>query len=392
MNNSSTHKMKFSGNRKNSGSIFLNLRTEKRQRFGDKDTKHNDTCWIGRWGENFCIGFVDVNLNIPGISIDEIIIHNATFEIEELTVKGNEITRWLGPIMLINLDYGDLDINDIDDILYKGETIRSYENIYDLYKPTNVTDLLRRLLLTGKEHFQVAFTFPGHGTDIEDPGMIRFEPGNFKLSIEYETKKIISRVVPESKIQILFLAANPIDTNPLRLDEEIRSIDRALREATFRDRFNIEQQWAVRVQDLQSHLLRFKPHIVHFSGHGSVASEIILEDISGNSRTVPVKALSQLFRVLKDNIRCVVLNACYSVKQAEAIAEHIDCVVGMSKDLGDLAAINFAISFYQALGYGRNVKDAFELGLNQIDLESLDERDTPQLLCKNCDPREIVFI
>jgi len=392
MNNSSIKKIIFSGNRKYSGSIFLNLRTKERQRFGDKDTKHNDTCWVGRRGKNFCIGFIDVNLNFSGVSNDEITIHNATFEIEELIVKGNEITRWLGPIMLIHLEYGELDINDVDDILDKGETIRSYENIYDLYKPTNVTDLIRRFLLTGEEHFQVVFVFPGHGIDIKDPGMIRFEPNNFKLSIEYETKKTNSRGAPGSKIQILFLAANPVDTDPLRIDEEIRTIDRALREAAFRDRFKLEQQWAVRVQDLQMHLLRYKPHIVHFSGHGSSVSEIILEDISGKSQTVPANALSQLFRVLKDNIRCVVLNACYSESQAQAIAEHIDCVVGMSKEIGDIAAINFAASFYQALGYGRNIEEAFELGRNQINLENLDEENIPQLLCKNCDPKDILFI
>jgi len=108
-------------------------------------------------------------------------------------------------------------------------------------------------------------------------------------------------------LKILFLAANPKDTDRLRLDEEIRGIDQALRQAEFRDKFEIAQQWAVRVADLQTHLLRYKPDIIHFSGHGSRASEIILEDGDGNSQTVPARALSQLFAVLKDNVRCVVM-------------------------------------------------------------------------------------
>lgn len=197
--------------------------------------------------------------------------------------------------------------------------------------------------------------------------------------------------MPSKPIQILFLAANPRDTNPLRLGEEIQSIDLALREADFREKFNLEQQWAVRVNDLQRHLLRYKPNIVHFSGHGSDASEIILEDPSGRSHPISVRALSRLFRLLRDNIRCIVLNACYSEHQARAIAKHIDCVIGMSKAIGDSAAIRFATAFYRALGYGRNVKDAFELGCNQIDLANLDEQETPQLLC-NIDPKDIVFV
>lgn len=193
-------------------------------------------------------------------------------------------------------------------------------------------------------------------------------------------------------ISILFLAANPKDTHSLRLDEEMRGIDTALRGADFRDRFDIKQQWAVRVTDLQNYLLRYKPDIVHFSGHGSLTSEIILEDVTGNSHTVPARALSQVFSILKDNIRCVVLNACYSQQQAQAIAEHIDCVIGMSQAIGDVAAVSFAAAFYQALGYGRNVKTAFELGCSQIDLEHLDEQNTPQLLAKTVDPTKITFV
>jgi hypothetical protein len=40
----------------------------------------------------------------------------------------------------------------------------------------------------------------------------------------------------------------------------------------------------------------------------------------------------------------------------------------MSKAIGDEAAINFAVAFYQALGYGKNVKTAYDLGCVQIDL------------------------
>jgi len=192
-------------------------------------------------------------------------------------------------------------------------------------------------------------------------------------------------------IKIFFLAANPEDTNPLRLDEEMRGIDQALRQAEFRDKFDVRQHWAIRVTDLQGYLLRHKPDIVHFSGHGSTASEIILEDNEGNSHPVSIRALSQLFSVLKGNIRCVVLNTCYSEQQAQAIAKHIDCVTGMSKAIGDAAAISFSIAFYQALAFGKDIKTAFDLGCLQIDLENLNEQDTPKLIAININPSEIVF-
>jgi len=192
-------------------------------------------------------------------------------------------------------------------------------------------------------------------------------------------------------IRILFLAANPTDTTKLRLDEEVRAIDQSLRQAAFRDRFDLVQQWAVRVSDLQSHLLRYKPDIVHFSGHGGNQSEIIFEDASGKSQPVASSAMNKLFAVLMDNVRCVVLNACYSAKQAKSIARSIDCVIGMSAQIGDAAAIQFSAAFYQALGYGRDVKTAFDLGCLQINLSGLTQPSKPRLIAVKTKPEEVFF-
>ena len=96
--------------------------------------------------------------------------------------------------------------------------------------------------------------------------------------------------------------------------------------------------------------------------------------------------------MLKDNIRCVVLNACYSEGQATAIAQQIDVVIGMKHDLGDDAARNFAAAFYQGLGYGRSVQTAFDLGCLQIDLANIVETDEPQLKALRGDAATLVFV
>lgn len=193
-------------------------------------------------------------------------------------------------------------------------------------------------------------------------------------------------------VKILFLASNPRDTGRLRLDQEVRDIRKALREAELRDVFNINQEGAVRVSDLQACLLCHQPDIVHFSGHSGGSEGIILEADNGESHLVATSALQELFKLLNDNIRCVVLNACYSEVQAKAITEHVDCAVGMSKNIGDEAAIVFATAFYRGLGYGHDLKSAFDLGCNEIDLENLNEQDTPKLYVREgIDPQKIVF-
>jgi hypothetical protein len=203
----------------------------------------------------------------------------------------------------------------------------------------------------------------------------------------YSTSKMV-----KGQIDILFLAANPIDSNRLRLDMEIREIDQALQKSEYGSRFRINQHWAVRIDDLQEYLLRHNPKIVHFSGHGSPFSEIVLEDHLGNSRSVPPQALSNLFSLLKDNVKCVVLNACYSAKQAKAIAKHIDYVIGMSKAIDDAAAIKFAKGFYQALGYGKSIEDAFNLGKIEVNLTEASEQDIPKLLTSKNHTQDLSLI
>src|SRR5215217_1659135 len=159
------------------------------------------------------------------------------------------------------------------------------------------------------------------------------------------------KVSKPTTIKLLFLAANPADTDTLKLEREIEIIREKVRETEFGNHFEITKRSSVRADQLQDFLLKYRPDIVHFSGHGSSDRELVLENISSESRQVSVKALSDLFSLLRQNTRFVVLNACYSEVQAQAIAEHIEWVIGMSKAIDDSAAIDFAGSFYQALGY-----------------------------------------
>jgi hypothetical protein len=55
------------------------------------------------------------------------------------------------------------------------------------------------------------------------------------------------------------------------------------------------------------------------------------------------------------------------------------CAVGMSEAIEDKAAIAFASSFYQALGFGRDLGTAFRLGCEQIGLENFRSPHIPKL-------------
>src|SRR4051794_31921242 len=98
------------------------------------------------------------------------------------------------------------------------------------------------------------------------------------------------------KVKVLFLAANPAGTKPLKLDEEIRQITVKVRAAEYRDALELISRWAVRPDDLLQALLEVKPHVVHFSGHGTKAEQLILLDDQGNPKPVTKGALVHVFR------------------------------------------------------------------------------------------------
>jgi hypothetical protein len=179
--------------------------------------------------------------------------------------------------------------------------------------------------------------------------------------------------------KILILTANPKNSDKLRLDEEVREIQEGLQRSRSRDQFEIISKWAVRPDDLRRALLDHEPQIVHFSGHGVGQDGLILENNAGQMKPVSAQSLARLFKLFQDRVECVLLNACYSEVQANAIHQHIDHVIGMNQAIGDRAAIEFAVGFYDGLGAGRSYTDAFEFGLSAIDLEGIPETDTPQL-------------
>ncbi len=182
---------------------------------------------------------------------------------------------------------------------------------------------------------------------------------------------------------ILILAANPTNTTKLRLDEEVRSIEEGLQRASRREQFKLVKKGAVRPEDLRRALLDHSPTIVHFCGHGTEDEGLVFEDNTGRTQLVSTESLARLFKLFENTIECVLLNACYSEQQAMAIYRNIDCVIGMRKAVGDRAAIEFAVGFYDAISAGRSYEDAFEFGCTSIDLEGISESETPILKSKN---------
>lgn len=167
--------------------------------------------------------------------------------------------------------------------------------------------------------------------------------------------------------KILFLTANPKnpDGPALRTESEMQAVKSELRMASGRDLFDIEFEPAVKIPDITRSMIQHKPEIIHFSGHGHTTG-IIVEGVKGEIILFPTEGLNRLFKLTKGHVKCVVLNACYSKAQAKVISEHNIHVIGMSDEIGDETAREFAVGFYQSLGNGDTVDFAYEIAMINI--------------------------
>jgi len=255
-------------------------------------------------------------------------------------------------------------------------SMRMYQYL-DFFPESEIESSLRRLLRGLKARAESL-----HGSIPADAG-IKTNIGDAEKALRATPPSQLA-ATPYSgssgEYSILFLAADPTDATRLRLGEELREIQEKLRLSKQRDRFKLEQRMSVRPADISQALLDAQPQIVHFSGHGMASGELCFEDSSGRLLPIRPDALAALFEQFSSQVNCVILNACFSETQAEAIRSHIDYVIGMNKAVGDRAAIAFAIGFYQALGAGRSIADAYKLGCVQIRLHGIDEHLTPVLL------------
>lgn len=184
------------------------------------------------------------------------------------------------------------------------------------------------------------------------------------------------------RVKILFLAANTGAHDQLALDLEYRAIEDGIRAGRYRDAFQLIPKLAARPSDLQQALLEHRPDVVHFACHGTSQAELVLLAERGGNARISSGALASTLRVLRDNVTLVVLNACFSGEQAQAIRQSAGLAIGVHAQIADTAAIAFASALYGALAYGRSVRDAFDLGIAAIQAAHPQQEALPELFEK----------
>jgi uncharacterized protein YecT (DUF1311 family) len=183
-------------------------------------------------------------------------------------------------------------------------------------------------------------------------------------------------------LQILGLIASPRDLPPLNVRREREAVEHAL--AVLRAGGLVQLGWVEGQgwRDLLAAMRGGPWHVLHFVGHGGYDRArdegfIALVDTDGMSYRLDA---TRLGRLLADHppLRLAVLNACegarggprdlFSNTAAILVRRGVPAVLAMQFAISDQAALEFADSFYRALGDGLPVDAAVAEARKAIDL------------------------
>jgi tetratricopeptide (TPR) repeat protein len=169
---------------------------------------------------------------------------------------------------------------------------------------------------------------------------------------------------------VLFVAASPSGSAARGFARELRSIREAIALGRRRDHITVDIRVAATVHDLRRALLDRLYDLVHISGP-SERGGLIFEDERGEPVEIPYTALAALlgrYAPPSGRLRCVILNAHWSITTDAPAAMHVPVTIVMQGPLCDQGALEFSRGFYDALAAGHDFAKAYEEGRLCVEL------------------------
>lgn len=182
----------------------------------------------------------------------------------------------------------------------------------------------------------------------------------------------------------------------LRIGREQKRIRSAVESALHRDLIELDVRPAATASDLLDGITKFRPHVVHFSGHSS-EDLIVFEhdtDAPHHGHAVTARAFSHAIAATDDPPLLVLLNACNSAAQiSQLVADVTPFAIGMTDSIADGDAINYAAQFYASVANGQSIRSAHLAGQAALELAGLNGPELPTLAAApGVDPATTILV
>lgn len=171
------------------------------------------------------------------------------------------------------------------------------------------------------------------------------------------------------KLRILMLGASP--EGDLRIGREQAKIRKAVEAAAHRDQVELDVRTSATTSDLLDGISKFRPHVVHFSGHSGDKVIGFEDDVNEHHEGVVVTAdaFASACKATDSPPVLIVLNSCNSAGQADALVDRFaPFAIGMLGSVDDTDAILYATQLYAAIANGQPVHYSHLSGQAAVEL------------------------
>lgn len=188
-----------------------------------------------------------------------------------------------------------------------------------------------------------------------------------------------STAPPTPKLRVLVVGANPVDLDQLDLDAEMQHVESELGVPTVARRVRIDIDISATAEDLLDNISALTPGLLHFAGHGNARGEpqlLALDDVSHSLSAALIDEMSRR----APQLRCIVLNTCWSARVATELVRRLPLVVvGMASNIEDTHAIMFTQHFYRSIARGRSLREAFNVARTALRIVETKAGTMPQI-------------
>lgn len=167
------------------------------------------------------------------------------------------------------------------------------------------------------------------------------------------------------KLRFLYISANYKESKVIRVERERKIIYQTLEKSPYNNMVEFKEAPAVERRNLHYILAKFKPHIIHISGHGEEGKGPLFEGDEFPEITNLEQDLINILKNYQNKVKFVFFNCCNCAGTAKKASEFIDCTIGPKVAVNDDEAIAFTKGFYELFFLNDDILVAFKSGVRQ---------------------------
>jgi len=189
----------------------------------------------------------------------------------------------------------------------------------------------------------------------------------------------------QARLKIAVLMTNPDSQAPLQTAIEARDIEQSVKLESKTGEADVKLLPAPTLDTLLDMLNSYRPHVIHFSGHGGGQTLLFDNEKAGQDggSVLNFDMVARVVGATASRPKLLVLVACDTVDGADRFLDAVPAVIAMGDSIDDEAACEFSRRFYRSLGGGATIVNSLDQAKLMLENKGYPDAGLPRLLTRD---------